>query len=84
MASMIITCVRHHLGTFISHFWKDRAKLEEVRVFRFNCILGGMSATFGRSASEKSIIHNNERGGDHGPTGMHPSGIDRFPGSGSK
>jgi hypothetical protein len=44
-----------------------------------------MSATFGRSASEKSIIHNNERGGgDHGPAGMHPGGIDRFPGSGSK
>ena len=43
-----------------------------------------MSATFGRSASEKSMIHNNERGGDQGPTGMHPSGIDRFPGSGSK
>ena len=33
----------------------------------------------------KSIIHNNERGGgDHGPAGMHPGGIDRFPGSGSK
>ena len=84
MGSMIIICVRHRSGTFISHFWKDRAKLEGVRVFSFHYLLGGMSATFGRSTSEKSIMHNNERGGDHGPTGMHPSGIDRFPGSGSK
>ena len=56
-----------------------------VRVYVFHILIGGMSATFGRSASEKSIIHNNERGGgDHGPAGMHPGGIDRFPGSGSK
>ena len=45
--------------------------------------IGGMSATFGRSTSEKTI-HNIERGGDHVPTGMHQSGLDRFPGSGSK
>lgn len=54
-----------------------------VNLFEIILFIGGLSATFGRSTSEKSMVKN-ERAGDHGVSGMHPTGLDRFPGSGSK